>query len=276
VLGLLVALALALITVSFREAEDGPLHRVQAAAAGTLQPLQVAVERVARPFRDAYGWTTGLLDARSEAERLHAENEQLRLQVIQNESALQQNVELKRLLEYVEGPLFPRDYTYVATTVTARPVRTFEQELVLPVGTKRGVEQYAPVVTADGLVGQVTRVTPDSSRVTLLTDESSAVSAVDLVTKAEGIVEHGQTSDALVLNRVSKKDVVNVGDEVITSGWRAGNLASLYPRGIRIGRVTSVGQASTDLYQQVQIESDVDFDGLGSVLVLVKKPGATP
>ncbi|HVM69644.1 MAG TPA: rod shape-determining protein MreC [Gaiellaceae bacterium] len=273
-LGLLVVLSLALVTVSFRESEDGPLHSAQAAAASVLQPVQVAVERVARPFRDAWAWTTGLLDARSEAERLRAENEQLRLQVIQNESALQKNVELTRLLEYVEGPSFPADYDYVATAVTARPSGAFEQEIVLPVGSRDGVELYAPVVTAEGLVGQVTRVAERSSRVTLLTDESSAVSAVDLVTKAEGIVEHGQTGDALVMNRVSKKAVVNVGDEIVTSGWRSGNLESLYPRGIPIGRVTSVGNVSNDLYQQVQIESGVDFSALDSVLVLVRKPGA--
>jgi hypothetical protein len=53
VLGLLVLLALALITISFREYENGPLHRAQGAAASALQPLEVAVERVARPFRDA-------------------------------------------------------------------------------------------------------------------------------------------------------------------------------------------------------------------------------
>jgi len=274
VLGLLVVLALALVTASFRESEDGPLHSAQAAAASALQPLQVALERVVRPFRDAYGWTAGLFDARAQAERLRAENEQLRLQVIQNESALQTNVELKRLLDYVEGPQFPRDYTYIATAVTSRPASAFEQEVVLPVGSRDGVELYAPVVTAEGLVGQVTRVTDGQSRVTLLTDQSSAVSALDVVTGAEGIVEQGQTGNTLVMNRVSKKDVVNVGDEIVTSGWRSGNLQSLYPRNIPIGRVTSVGSLNTDLYQQVQIASDVDFASLDSVLVLVRKPGS--
>ena len=270
-LGILVLLALALITASFRESENGPLHRAQAAAASALQPLEIAVERVARPFRDAWAWTTGLFDARSEAERLRAENEVLRQKVIQNESALQKNVGLKALLDYVEGPQFPSGYTYVATSVTARPAGAFEQEIVLPVGTDNGVELNAPVLTDDGLVGQVTRVTEDSSRVTLLTDEGSAVSAVDLVTDAEGIVEHGQSGDSLVLNRVSKKAVVNVGDEIITSGWRTGSLSSLYPRGIPIGRVTSVGQLNTDLYKQVQIESQVDFSSLDSVVVLVER-----
>ena len=85
-LGLLVLLALALITVSFRESSDGPLHDAQGAVASALQPLEVGVERVARPFRDAYGWTKDLFNARSENEQLRAENELLEQQVIQNES----------------------------------------------------------------------------------------------------------------------------------------------------------------------------------------------
>ena len=50
---------------------------------------------------------------------------------------------------------------------------------------------------------------------------------------------------------------------------RVGSLASLYPAGITIGRVTFVGQLDADLYQNVQIASDVDFSSLDSVLVLV-------
>ncbi len=110
VLGTLVLLALALITASFRESSDGPLHDAQGAVASALQPLEVGVERVARPFRDAYGWTKDLFNARSENEDLKAENELLKQQVIQNESALQQNVVLKRLLEYRDSPSFPADY----------------------------------------------------------------------------------------------------------------------------------------------------------------------
>jgi rod shape-determining protein MreC len=275
VLGILVVLALALITASFREADDGPLHTAQSSAASALQPLQVAVERVARPFRDAYGWTAGLFDARAEAERLREENQELRQKVIQNESALQENVRLQDLLEYRESPEFPTGFGYVSTAVVARPSSAFEQEIVLPVGSADGIEEQAPVVTGEGLVGLVTRVTPHLSRVTLLTDADSAVSARVLRTDASGIVEHGQAGNSLVLSRVSKQEFVRVGDEIVTSGWRQGDLESLYPPGIPIGRVTYVGTVSTDLYQQVQIESDVDFSSLESVLVLVRAPEET-
>jgi rod shape-determining protein MreC len=269
VLGVLVLLSLALITISFREGEQGPLHDAQGAVASLLQPFQVAVERVARPFRDAYGWTSSLFSARSEAERLRAENEQLRQQVIQNESALQRAVTLKRLLEYRDSPSFPPDFRGVAAEVISRPARAFEQEIVVSAGSDDGIAVNAPVVTAEGLVGQVTSVNENAARVRLLTDESSAVSAVDLRTGASGIVRHGPIGDSLFLDYVSKKEVVNVGQEIVTAGWRFGGLASLYPANIPIGRVTFVGQLDADLYQNVQIASDVDFSSLDSVLVLV-------
>jgi rod shape-determining protein MreC len=278
VLGLLVVLSLALITVSFREQSDGPLHGAQGAVASVLQPLEVAVERVARPFRDAYGWTKDLFNARSENERLKAENEQLKQQVIQNESALQRNVILEGLLGYRNSPSFPRDFEGVAAEVIARPSGSFDQTIVVSAGSDDGVVRDAPVVTAEGLVGTVTSVTGSAARVRLLTDESSAVSALDLRTGASGIVQHGPSGDSLVLGRVSKKEVVRVGDDIVTAGWRTGQLASLYPKGITIGRVTSVGGVSTDLYQQVLLVSDVDFSSLDSVIVLVsnRKPPELP
>jgi rod shape-determining protein MreC len=271
VLGLLVLLSLALITVSFREQSNGPLHGAQAAVASALQPLEVAVERVARPFRDAYGWAKDLFSARSENERLKAENEQLQQQVIQNESALQENVNLKALLDYKRSPAFPVDFDGVSAEVIAQPSSSFDQTIVVSAGSGDGVVPEAPVVTADGLVGTVTSVTDGAARVRLLTDESSAVSALDLRTRAPGIVRHGPSGDALVLDRVSKKEFVHVGDEIITAGWRSGQLASLYPKGITIGHVTFVGRLNTDLYQQVLVVSDVDFSSLDSVIVLVAK-----
>ena len=270
-LGTLVVLALALITISFREQSSGPLHDAQGAVASVLQPVEVAVERVARPFRDAYGWTKSLFRARSEAERLRAENEQLKQQVIQNESALQQNVVFRRLLDYRDSPAFPADFDGVAAEVLVRPSSAFEQEIVVAAGSGDGIEVNAPVVTAAGFVGTVTSVTEDAARVRLLTDESSAVSAVDLRTRAAGIVVPGQAGDSLVLDRVSKKEVVRVDDEIITAGWRSAGLASLYPKGIPIGRVSFVGRLSTDLWQQVLIVSDVDFSALDAVLVLVPR-----
>ena len=50
--------------------------------------------------------------------------------------------------------------------------------------------------------------------------------------------------------------------------WPSGSAAGA---GIPIGRVTSVGQADTDLWKQVQVEPFADFDRIDAVLVLVRK-----
>jgi len=270
VVGVLVLISLVLITFSFRSGEDGSLTSVQSAGSTVLRPFAVGFERVAQPFRDAYSWTDSLLDARSEAERLRVENRELLQRAIQSDFARQENDYLRRQLRYVDGPRFPGDFDSVNAEVIGRPGGAFVQAIVLAAGSDNGVRVNDPVVTADGLVGLVTRVTPDTARVQLLTDEEAAVSAVDVRTSAPGIVRHARgTRETLVLDRVRKQDRIKEGDEIVTAGWRASGLSSLYPKGILIGSVTSVGQTDTDLFQQVQIDPFVDFGSLDAVLVLV-------
>ena len=272
VVGVLVLVSLVLITFSFRSGEDGSLTSVQSAGSTVLRPFAVGFERVAQPFRDAYSWTNSLLDARSEAERLRVENRELLQRAIQSDFARQENDYLRRQLRYVDGPRFPGDFVPVNAEVIGRPGGAFVQAIVLAAGSDNGVRVNDPVVTTDGLVGLVTRVTPDTARVQLLTDEEAAVSAVDVRTSAPGIVRHARgTRETLVLDRVRKQDRIKEGDEIVTAGWRASGLSSLYPKGILIGRVTSVGLTDTDLYQQVQIDPFVDFGSLDAVLVLVPK-----
>lgn len=274
VVGVLVALALALITLSFRRPDDGTLASAESTAASALRPFTVAGERVAQPFRDAYGWADSLLTARSDARRLREENEALRQQAIQSQFAANENGKLKALLAFRDGPRFPDDYSGLAAAVIARPTGSFAQDVVVAVGSKDGVALDAPVVSEDGFLGRVTRVYGRSARVTLLTDEQLAVSALDVRTGAAGIVKHGRASaSTLIFDRVPKRLRISVGDTIVTAGWRSSRLASLYPRGIPIGRVTSVGQADTDLWKQVQVQPFADFDRIGAVLVLVRKPG---
>ena len=270
VVGGLVLVALVLVTLSFREGDDGPVTSAQNGAATVLRPFQVAADRIAEPFRDAYGWVDSLFDARSDAEQLRAENETLRQQVVQGQLAQGENDRLRELLEFRDGPRLPDGFTGLAAGVISRPAGAYAQSIVVAAGWNDGVRVDDPVVTADGLVGTVSRVGTRTARVTLLTDDQSAVSAVDLVTDAAGIVRPGHGPRApLRLDRVPKEAVVRVGDTVVTAGWQSPRLSSLYPKGIQIGRVTSVGRTDTDLYTQVQVEPFADLASLQAVLVLV-------
>jgi len=270
VVGGLVLLSLVLVTISFREDGSGPLASVQNGAAAVLRPFQVAADRVAEPFRDAYGWTSSLLDARSDAARLEKENELLRQQVAERRIAQRENVTLRKLLAYRSGPRFPEAYSGLAAAVISRPAGAYAQAIVIAAGREDGVRNDDPVVTQDGLVGKVSRVSSRTARVTLLTDDASAASALDVETQAFGIVRSGDGARApLRLDRVPKEARVAVDDTIVTSGWSSPRLSSLYPRGIRIGRVTSVGRTDTDLYTQVQVTPFADLSSLEAVLVLI-------
>ena len=267
--GVLVVLSVALITIYFRESGGGALHQVQNAGATVLRPFEIAAERVARPFRDAYGYFAGLVDAKSENAKLRSEVDRLRQQANLNASAASQNVELKRLLNFKEGPSFPNGFAPVATRIIARYPSAFGQVVTIDAGKTSGIARDDPVVGDEGLVGAVTKVMHNTAQVTLLTDETSAVSAVDAKTRASGIVKQGAAG--LEFNNVGKDQRVDSGDLLVTAGWKYGTLSSIYPPGIGIGRVTFVGQTEVDLYKRVQLEPFVDFDSLSAVLVLIPK-----
>lgn len=272
VLGALVVVSLVLITLSFQQ-PNGPVAGAQSAAAGVLRPFQVAADRVAEPFRDAWTWIDGVLSAKSDAERLAKENDKLRQDLIQAQLAADETAMLKRLLDFRSGPAFPSDFDGVAASVIARPAGAFAQAIVIAAGRKDGVRVDDPVVTEEGLVGRVIRVAERESRVMLLTDDQSAVSAIDMPTNASGIVRRGQGPRApLRLDRVTKEQQVREGDTIVTAGWRSPRLSSLYPKGIPIGRVSSVGQSDTYPYKQIQVEPFADLTSLEAVLVLVRSP----
>ena len=272
VLGTLVLLSLALITASFRERPDGPLHDAQGAVAGALQPLEVAAERVARPFRDAYGWTKDLFNARSENEKLRAENERLKQQVIQNESALQENVRLKSLLHYRNSPAFPQEYDGVAAEVISQPSRAFDQTIVVSAGSDDGVTVDAP--GRDRATGSSAR--SRGSRRTRRACACSPTSRARSRHSTCGRARPGSSSTASPATRSSsagsrRRRSCTRATRSSPPATRSGELASRYPKGITIGHVTFVGQLNTDLYLQVLVVSDVDFSALDSVLVLVSR-----
>jgi rod shape-determining protein MreC len=270
-----VLVSLALITVYFRESSGGALHGAQRIGLSILMPFEVAGERISRPFRDAWSYSVDLVGAKSENKKLREEVAALQKELIEERTAARENERLRDIVRYISGPSFPDDYRSVVTRVVARPPSAYNQVVLVAAGSGDGIAVNDPVVTEDGLVGLVTEVTGNGARVTLLTDQTSAVSSLVLQSGAAGVVRHGPSDGStLVLDRVGKDELVREGDLVITAGWRSGKLESLYPRGIPIGTVASVGQQDVDLYKRIQVAPLVDFDSLAEVIVLVADPKA--
>ena len=272
VLALLVVLSLVMITVYFRESDGGAMHSIQNAGSTVLHPFEVGATRIAHPFQDLYNYMRGLIDAKSDRDKLQTELDRVRKRLIKLQFAARENKQLTRSLHYLSGPKV-KDYRPVTTEIISKLPSEFEQRVVIAAGSGSGVQDDDPVVDPDGrLVGKVSKVAGGQAQVTLLTDEDTAVSAIDIDTGAEGMVRHGHgPGTTLFLDQVQKSEHVALNNRIVTAGWHQGSLSSIYPKGIPIGIVSSSNFFSTDLYASIQIAPYVDFSSLSSVIVLVKK-----
>ena len=276
VVAVLVIVALALLTISFRSPTSGFLHDAQSYGSDALRPFQVAAVRVARPFRDAYDYVDSLARAKSENAKLRKMVQDYRSSALLNASAVQQNEDFKRLLHFESGPQYPKDFRAVNTSVISFPSGAFSQQIEIDAGTDSGIRLNTPVVSADGLVGKVTTAGHTTSVVTLLTDPDSAVPARDLKTHVSGLIRHGQ-GGTLILDRVSKDQVVTKGDWIVTRGTVDRRYPDEYPYGIPIGRVVAVGTSDIASFLTVQVQPLADLSSLDAVAALVPKhPRASP
>ena len=271
VVAVLVVASLVLITVSFR---SSALDGVQGTGASVLRPFEVAANRVARPFRDGAGWAHGLINAKSDNKKLRRENAALQQQLLQDEGAIQENVQLRQQLAF-KGPPSLAKFDRVNTFVLANPQSAIDQTVTIAAGKSDGVSDGDVVVTpSGGLVGVVDKASHNVSLVTLLTDEQSSVTATDLTSPtAVGEVHRGGGgSDVLILDRVAKSKYVGVGDTIITAGTLGKSaLQSMFPRGILVGTVSSESDTDVNPYKTIQVQPAVDFTSLQSVIVLVPK-----
>jgi rod shape-determining protein MreC len=268
VLFVLVLGALALLTISFRSPTSGALHDVQGYGASALRPFQVAAHRVARPFRDAYGYVDGLAHARSENTKLRREVRQWRAQATQYQAQAGRAQDLQKLLRVEGGPKYPSDFRFVNTSVISFPLGAFAQQITIAAGSDDGLRINTPIIDQDGLLGHVVVVGPSTASVQLITDADSNVPARDIANGVRGLIRHG-VGNSLLLDQVSKEQSIAKGDVIVTQGTVDRRYPDLYPYGIPIGRVLSVDRSDIASYLTVQVLPFARFDSLDTVAALI-------
>ncbi|SEH13928.1 rod shape-determining protein MreC [Thermoleophilum album] len=240
-----------------------------------FSPLERGLSRALKPIDDLAGWVHDSLRAKSENERLRAEVARLRRELAEAQIQLHDGRELARLERLTTSAGFPAGTAPVTARVIARSPTVWYSAVTIDRGSADGIRVDQPVVAAGGLVGRVSSVSPHTARVRLITDAASAVAAQLMPDGANGIVRPsvGDPRD-LVLDFIQDRRRVKPDAIVITSGFDAGGLASVFPRGIPIGRVTRVDPEEVELYQRVHIRPFADLGQLDIVQVLTRRPTA--
>lgn len=272
-LAVFVGLSIALLTAYFGESTGGVLHTLQRGAQTALAPLETGASRALKPARDLFGWVGDAMDAKSDNKKLRKEVAGLREQVGRAQTAERDADQLKRMVGLARDTGFPNGTDPVAARVIARSPTVWYSSVTIDKGRSDGIRLNQPVITAGGLAGKVTDVAGGTARVTLITDAESAVSAQVMPNGANGIVkpEVGKPDD-LLLDFVERRRRVTQGTTIVTSGFSADRVTSLFPRGIPIGKVTKVDLDEVALYQRVHIKPFADLRRMDIVQVLTSKP----
>lgn len=250
-------IALTLLVVDSRMRS---LAIVRQAIGTVLYPLEV----VAMMPRDAVYHVTDYFTSLSE---LKLQNGKLKTQQTADARALQQgqqllaeNAQLRRLL----GTSERLPVKSVLGEILYDTRDAFTRKVVLDRGTQQGVALGQPVIDHAGVVGQVTRVFPFTSEVTLLTDKDQAI-PVQVVRSGLRSVAYGRgQSNMLDLRFMPTNADIQKGDVLVTSG-----IDGIYPAGLAVATVSQVDIKSADAFARILCQPIAGIDRNRQLLILL-------
>jgi rod shape-determining protein MreC len=253
-------LAIALIVV---DARVQALDTVRAGVGVVLYPVKrlLLLPRDAASAVGEYFTTMGSLVEENEQLRREAVERALR---VQQAAALEaENDRLRRLLGAGESIGLPT----LLARVLYEPRDAFSRKLVLDQGQQAGVRPGQPVIDDRGVVGQITRVFPLTSELTLLTDHDQSIAVQLLRNGLRGVV-FGD-GGGLELRYMPVNVDIQEGDQAVTSG-----IDGLYPPGLAVGAVTGVQRADKERFARIELRPAAGIGERIHLLVLAIDPQA--
>ena len=273
VLIILLVVAIALITLDFRDSGSSPAHSAGGAVFG---PVERLAGDVASPFVSVYHAMSG--DDGSEIAALQKQNDQLRADLSAQQVSKQQAAELGKLtsLSTHDGLGGRSGYKVVAASVVAAGGE-YSDTVTIDEGSSSGIAVNETVLNGDGLVGVVTEVSGGSATVQLASDAASTVGVrlagtqeIGAVT-GTGVAMTGHPEMKLTL--FNAQATLHAGETIVTFGSVGGRP---YVAGVPVGQVQTVTSQPGSLTQTALIKPFVDFTGIGVVGVVIGPPKANP
>jgi rod shape-determining protein MreC len=176
--------------------------------------------------------------------------------ISQQKELEQENERLRVLLEFKEKS----GLELVPASIIAKDSSSFSDTIVINQGRLKGLKKDSIVMSEAGLVGRIYEASTDMSRVMLITDINSRISAIISRSRQIGIV-YGMHSGMCKLKYLPFDSDIEIGDKIVTSGF-----SDVYPKGILIGTVTGVIKEPRGLSVSAMIKPSVDFTRLEEVM----------
>lgn len=250
----------ALISFSLRDRTNATLP--EQIIKDTVGVAQAIVAKPANYITGIFNNIDSLLNTYEENKRLKARLEDFA--AVQAE-ALVLKSENEKLMELSKAESL-KAFNPIQATVIARNPDQWEEKIILDKGSSHGVEKNMAVMTAKGLVGKITLVTPFTSEVELLytNNPNYRVSAMVLGEKeAYGLIEgFDKERNELIMKRIDSSLTVKEGEKVVSSG-----LGGIFPKGVPIGEITEVSTDDFGLTKMAYVKPSADFSILENVVI---------
>jgi rod shape-determining protein MreC len=263
VVGVIVLAAVNIIFLSVASRQDDPAYGIGGTGISIVAPFQEAFTRIIGSAATAWEHYFSLVSTAQENDELRRQLSQVLAQNARNKEIELANIRLRRLLAFKQSV----NREVISAEVIGKNPSPWFRAVIIDKGRKDGVAVGFPVVVPKGIVGQVTEVSAYYAKVLLLIDQNNAVDGLVQRTRARGIVR-GASADQCVFKYVLRKDDIQVGDTIISSG-----LDGVYPKGLRIGRVAGVIKRNSGIFQDVVVTPFADFEKIEEVLVVLNTPG---
>lgn len=235
----------------------GPVERLLAELVG---PVQSAFKWATNGLETVWDGYVALVNVRQENLELKKQLEAFQISLNSLREEAEAAKRLRKLLNFsqtVEFPMLPAQ-------VVGRDPSGWFKALLIDKGDQDGIRAGMAVVNHEGVVGRVIAVSAHYSKVLLLIDINSAVDALIQETRYKGIVT-GFSEKLCELKYIPPLQKVTREEHVVTSG-----LNQFFPKGLLLGKITKVGNETSDMFQRIIVEPAVDFSRLEEVLVITR------
>ena len=182
----------------------------------------------------------------------------LKTQIVELEELKAENERLKKVLSFKEeSPL-----NFLACPVLVKDSSNLSNSIIIGACKTHGVKQDAIIITAHGVVGRVIERSSGTSRVLLITDLNSRISAISSRSRCEGML-YGVSGGLCKMRYIPLESDIKKGDVVVTSGF-----SSYFSKGLILGSVVGVAKEPRGLSLYAIVKPKFDLSRLEEVLCI--------
>ena len=233
-----------------------------------------AVCTILSPAQKLFNYAAEAIDGFSsyfyKFDELVEENNRLKEEIAEYQSQIYESKELEEMYvwmsDFLEVKMRHSDFTLTEASVIGRESGNYSKILTLDVGSSAGAKLNMPVITSDGIVGQITEIGLNWSKVTTVLESGSSVGAYIERTEDSGVCtgSFALAADGLVeMKYIPEDSDVKVGDRVLSSGY-----GSIYPKDIVLGYVDSVEIDPYSRSLSIKVKVSADYSDLTKVMII--------